>query len=103
MVGGMQGQVNESREVGGIPKGSLAKSRDSTQIPLVPGTEYQDLLRRKTLQLLDRERVKFKIKLAGFLGRLTDEEVTAGLENPWLARMRSKVPGAVRAPRFLLS
>jgi hypothetical protein len=41
------------------------------------------LLSRKILQLLDRERVKFKIKLAAYLGRLTDEEAAVGLENPW--------------------
>jgi len=59
---------------------------DFSQISSVPGTEYQNLIRGKVLQLLDRERVKFKIKLAAYLGRLTDDEATAGLENPWLAR-----------------
>ena len=59
---------------------------DFSQIAPVPGTEYQNLLRRKALQLLDRERVKFKIKLAAFLARLTDEEVAADLVNPWLPR-----------------
>jgi len=47
---------------------------DFSQIASFPGTEYQYLLRRKLLQLSDRERVKFKIKLAVYLGRLTDEE-----------------------------
>jgi len=59
---------------------------DFAQIAPVPGTEYQNLLQRKVLQLVDRERVKFKIKLAAFLGRLTNEEVAAGLENPWLTQ-----------------
>jgi hypothetical protein len=57
---------------------------DFSQITSIPGAEYQYLLRRKVLQLLDRERVKFKIKLAAYLGRLTDEEHSLGLENPWL-------------------
>jgi hypothetical protein len=57
---------------------------DYCQISSVPGTEYVSLLRRKVLQLSDRERVKFKIKLAAFIGsRLTDEELALGLENPW--------------------
>jgi hypothetical protein len=57
---------------------------DYCQISSVPGTEYGALLRRKVLQLSDRERVRFKIKLAAFIGgRLTDEELDLGLENPW--------------------
>jgi len=56
---------------------------DFSQIASFPGTEYQYLLRRKVLQLSERERVKFKIKLAIYLGRLTDEEHELGLENPW--------------------
>ena len=57
---------------------------DFSQVTSLPGVDYQHLLRRKVLQLKDRERVKFKIKLAVFLGRLTDEEHELGLENPWL-------------------
>jgi hypothetical protein len=56
---------------------------DFSQITSIPGAEYQYLLRRKVLQLSDRERVKFKIKLVAFLGRLTDEEHEQKLENPW--------------------
>jgi hypothetical protein len=37
---------------------------DFSQVSSIPGTEYPSLLSRKVLQLLDRERVKFKIKLA---------------------------------------
>jgi hypothetical protein len=59
---------------------------DFAQIAPVPATEYQQLLQRKVLQLVDRERVKFKIKLAAYLARLTDEEVVAHLENPWLSQ-----------------
>lgn len=56
---------------------------DFSQISSIPGSEYSNLISRKVLQLLDSERVKFKIKLAAYVGRLTDEEATAGLENPW--------------------
>jgi len=57
---------------------------DFSQIASIPGAEYQYLLQRKVLQLTDRERVKFKIKLAAYLGRLTDEEHEQGLESPWV-------------------
>jgi hypothetical protein len=57
---------------------------DYCQISSIPGTEYATLLRRKILQLSNRDRVKFKIKLAAFMGgRLTEEELGLGLENPW--------------------
>jgi len=57
---------------------------DFSQTTSISGSEYQSLIRRRVLQLSDRDRVKFKIKLAAFLGRLTDDEFKAGLENPWL-------------------
>jgi len=40
-------------------------------------------VRKKIIQLDDRTRVKFKIKLAFILGRTNDDEEAAGLENPW--------------------
>lgn len=63
--------------------GGLEYVVDFAQITSVPVTEYQTLLQRKVLQLSDAERVKLKIKLAAYWGRLTEEEVTAGLLNPW--------------------
>lgn len=42
---------------------------DFSQLAPVPGTEYQSLLHRKMLQLSDRERAKFKIKLPAYLAR----------------------------------
>lgn len=56
---------------------------DFSQIASVAATEYQRLVQQKILQLTDRERVKFKIKLAAYLCRLTDEEQDQRLENPW--------------------
>jgi len=62
---------------------------DFSQTASIAGTEYESLIRRRVLQLKDRDRVKFKIKLATFLGRVTDDEERAGLENPWLAERAS--------------
>jgi hypothetical protein len=55
------------------------------QIVTIPVTtqDVAILLAKKVLQLDDRTRAKFKIKLATSLGRLTDEEINAGLANPW--------------------
>jgi hypothetical protein len=41
------------------------------------------LLRKKILQLDDRTRMKFKIKLGFTLMRVNDDELRLGLENPW--------------------
>ena len=56
---------------------------DFSQISAIPTSEYSQLINRRVLQLLDRERVKFKIKLAAYLGRLSDDEAASGLQNPW--------------------
>jgi len=64
--------------------GGIENVVDFSQVSSIPGSEYSSLINRRVLQLADRERVKFKIKLAAYLGRLTNEEVDAGLENPWL-------------------
>lgn len=53
------------------------------QVVTLPTTDIELLLRKKVLQLDDRTRVKFKIKLAYSLGRLNDAEIEAGLEDPW--------------------
>jgi hypothetical protein len=53
------------------------------QVVTVPTTDITLLLRKKILQLDDRTRMKFKIKLAFTLGRSNDDELNAGLENPW--------------------
>ena len=63
--------------------GGIERVVDFSQISSIPASEYSSLIGRKVLQLLDCERVKFKIKLAAYVGRLTDEEAAAGLENPW--------------------
>jgi len=63
--------------------GSESWMVDYSQIISIPSTEYPSILRRKILQMENRDRVKFKIKLAAYLGRITDEEDSAGLRTPW--------------------
>lgn len=53
------------------------------QLISLPTTELQFMLQRRVLQLEASARMKFKIKLAYSLGRANDEEIAAGLENPW--------------------
>jgi hypothetical protein len=62
------------------------------QLVTLPTSDFALLLRKKVIQLDDRNRVKFKIKLAVTFGRLNDDEL--GLENPWL----EPVPAAASAP-----
>ncbi len=57
---------------------------DFAQIVSIPKSEFPEILKRKILQLDDRTRVKFKIKAAVYLGRITDEEAQSGLQEPWL-------------------
>lgn len=49
----------------------------------IPATDIGLLLRKKIVQLDDRTRVKFKIKLGVTSLRINNEEIAAGLENPW--------------------
>jgi hypothetical protein len=53
------------------------------QMIAIPGSEFPAIVKRKVLQMEDQWRVKFKIKLAASLSRLTEEERDAGFENPW--------------------
>lgn len=57
---------------------------DFGQVSALLGSEYNRLLARKVLQLEDRARMKFKVKLAAYFGRMTDEEYALNIENPWL-------------------
>lgn len=59
---------------------------DYSQLFSFPGRELGALLSRKVLQMEDRTRVMFKIKLATVLMRLTDDERNGGLENPWATK-----------------
>jgi hypothetical protein len=53
------------------------------QLICIPSSAQEQLMQRKILQLDDRARVKFKLKLAFSLARLGDAEIAAGLQNPW--------------------
>jgi len=53
------------------------------QVTTLPTINHTYLLRKKILQLDDRTRMKFKIKLGCTLMRANDDERRAGLENPW--------------------
>ena len=53
------------------------------QVVSLPTSNMVLLLRKKVLQLSDRTRMKFKIKLGFTLMRPNDDEIRAGLENPW--------------------
>jgi hypothetical protein len=59
---------------------------DYNQTISVPGREFPAILAKKILQMENDWRVKFKIKLATCLARLTEEERSSGLENPWRAK-----------------
>jgi hypothetical protein len=52
----------------------------------IPGSVFPSILKNKVLQMQNEWRVKFKIKLAANLARLTPEERTEGLENPWVPK-----------------
>jgi len=56
---------------------------DYGQLVSIPNSQFPDILGRKVLQMDNRSRMKFKIKLAAFLGRTTREEESAGLVDPW--------------------
>lgn len=54
------------------------------QVSTLPTAALTLLLRKKVLQLDDRTRMKFKIKLGYTYFRSNAEEEAAGLENPWV-------------------
>lgn len=65
---------------------------DYNQIVCIPGKEFPSILSKKILQMEDEWRVKFKIKLALCLSRITDEERSSGLEDPWVGKQRPMFP-----------
>jgi len=56
---------------------------DFSQVVAIPGVEFPAILGRKVLQMDNRSRVKLKIKLAVYFGRITNEEDDEGLNEPW--------------------
>lgn len=55
---------------------------DYNQIVSLPSAEYPAILANRVLQMMDDARVRFKIKLAWCLGRLTDEGLES--DHPWI-------------------
>jgi hypothetical protein len=55
---------------------------DYNQLFSIPSNEYPAILANRVLQMTDEARIRFKIKLAWCLGRLTDEEIESG--HPWI-------------------
>jgi hypothetical protein len=52
---------------------------DFNQIISFPRTQYGFLLKNKILQMTDKTRIQFKLKLSSHFGRATQEERDAGL------------------------
>jgi hypothetical protein len=67
------------------------------QIVCLPTTDVTALLGGKILQLDDRTRAKFKIKLGTKFMRPSDEELSAGLGEPWTVPAAAKADGAADA------
>jgi hypothetical protein len=61
---------------------------DFNQTICIPGKEFPAVLQSKKLQMEDEWRVKFKIKLATCLARLTNDERAAGLTDPWVGKQK---------------
>jgi hypothetical protein len=55
---------------------------DFNQVFSLPAEDYQEILRRKVLQMTDDARIRFKVKLAAALSRMTEDELD--LNHPWL-------------------
>lgn len=73
------------------------------QTVTLPTSDIAILLSRKVLQMDDRTRAKFKTKLAYSSGKYTDEELAAGLDEPWNepqvgAEPAGQAPPAAAAP-----
>lgn len=62
--------------------GAVEWTVDYNQLFSIPAAEYPDILENKVLEMTEDARIRFKIKLAWCLGRLTDEELA--VEHPWI-------------------
>jgi hypothetical protein len=70
------------------------------QVTTLPtATVANVLLRKKLLQLDDRTRMKFKIKLGFTLMRVNDDERRLGLENPWQEAPQQQAAPLQQPPR----
>jgi hypothetical protein len=75
--------------------GAVEWTVDYNQVFSIPSAEYPDILANRVLQMTDDARVRFKIKLAWCLGRLTDEELES--DHPWV-RLNEPTPYPAYGP-----
>jgi len=75
--------------------GGVEWTVDYNQVFSLPAAEFPAILRNRVLQMTDDARVRFKIKLAWCLGRLTDEELES--DHPWV-RQHEPAPAPPDSP-----
>lgn len=56
---------------------------DYSQVVSIPNSEFPGILTKKMVQMTIRSRVKFKIKLAVYYGRIEDEEAADARPEAW--------------------
>lgn len=56
---------------------------DYAQVMTVAWSDYRHVLKKKILELDNVERAKFRVKAGAHIGRPADEEIEAGIANPW--------------------
>lgn len=56
---------------------------DYGQVMTVSWTDYRHVLKKKILELEDVERSKFRVKAGAHVGRPSNEEIAAGIADPW--------------------
>lgn len=71
---------------------------DFSQTTCVPSREFPEALSLRVLQLDDRTRMKFKLKLGFFNASPTDEEIAQGIqEDPWIESKKGEAPAVEQA------
>ena len=56
---------------------------DYAQVMTVAWKDYDQILKKKVLQMDDVNRAKFRVKAGASLGRPAKEDIDAGLADPW--------------------
>jgi hypothetical protein len=56
---------------------------DYSQVASIPNSEFPGIMKKKLLQMKVHDRVKFKIKLAAYYGRIDDDEAADALPEAW--------------------
>lgn len=74
---------------------------DYGQVMTVIWKDYSAVLRNKILQMDDLNRAKFRVKAGAHFGRATDEEKTAGLDDPWRNEPQESRPAEALPQRLV--